>query len=56
MHRAIDVIGRPAALVLKQPDGANRLVLAQIEPVLRPFRHVDEDADLDLDGEYRMTL
>src|SRR6476620_1135073 len=43
---------RPPALILKQPNAADRLVLAQIEPVLRAARYIDQITRLDLNGEH----
>src|SRR5262245_49769778 len=56
VHPAFHIVGRPPALILEQPNAANCLVLAQVKPVLRPARHVDQIARLNLNGEHRTIL
>src|SRR5262245_561225 len=56
VHAALDIMRRPAALILKEANAANRLVLAQIEPVLRPVRHINQIARFNLNREHRPVL
>src|SRR5437762_2630305 len=51
-----DIVRRPAGLVLKEANAADRFVLAQVEPVLRSPRDVDQIARFDLNGEYRTVF
>ena len=50
---AVGVMRRPAGRILKEPDGANPAVGAQIEPVVRPARDADQISRLHLDREHR---
>src|SRR5258707_11443719 len=41
IHAAFGVMRRPAGRVLKQSNGANPLIRAEIEPVMGAARHAD---------------
>ena len=42
VNAALHIVGRPAALILKQANAADRLIIAQVEPMLRAARDVDQ--------------
>src|SRR5215207_5243013 len=53
IHSAARVLRRPAGRVLEQTDGADPPVRTEVEPMVRAFRHANEIAGFDLDGEHR---
>src|SRR5436853_5745240 len=49
---AFGVMRCPARRVLKQADGANLTVRAEVEPVMRAARHTDQITGFDFDGRH----
>src|ERR1700678_1836056 len=50
------IMRRPSGTVLKQSDGANSAVRAQIEPMMRPPWHTKQVARSNFDRNDRCTL
>ena len=44
MNALINILRRPTRFVLKQTDGPNRAIGAEVEPMLSAFGHIDEIA------------
>src|ERR1700733_12990053 len=49
-------MGRPTRRVLEQANRADRAIVAEIEPMLRATRHVDQIAGFQFDAENRTVV
>src|SRR5262245_26672254 len=56
VDRIFHVMRRPAGGVLEEADAADGAVAAEVEPVLRSHRDVDEIPRFDLNCEHRAVL